>query len=149
MLSKKTKYALHALTYLAKKGNDTPTLIVEVSKEANIPRKFLESILLDLKKQGILASKMGKGGGYSLRHEPKDVTIASIIRLFNGPIALLPCVSHNYYQPCDECIDETLCGLNKVMIDVRNETLRILENKSIQDIIDQELLGEVKKSLID
>ena len=64
MLSKKTKYALHALTYLAKKGSDNPTLIVEISEQAHIPRKFLESILLDLKKQGILASKMGKGGGY-------------------------------------------------------------------------------------
>lgn len=139
MLSKKTKYALHALTYLAQKGNDNPTLIVEVSEKARIPRKFLESILLDLKKQGILASKMGKGGGYFLRLEPKDISLATIIRLFNGPIALLPCVSLNYYQPCDECSNETRCGLNKVMVDVRNETLRILENKSIQDIIDQEL----------
>ncbi|MDH4472693.1 MAG: Rrf2 family transcriptional regulator [Fluviicola sp.] len=143
MLSKKTKYALHALTYLAKKGSDNPTLIVEISEQAHIPRKFLESILLDLKKQGILASKMGKGGGYFLRHEPKEITISTIIRLFNGPIALLPCVSLNYYQPCDECTSETLCGLNKVMIDVRNETLRILENKSIQDIIDQEIPGLV------
>jgi len=138
MLSKKTKYALHALTYLAKKGNAEPTLILEISNSASIPRKFLESILLDLKKQGILASKMGKGGGYFLRHEPKDITISTIIRLFNGPIALLPCVSLNYYQPCDECKDEVACGLHKVMIDVRNETLRILENKSIQDIVDQE-----------
>lgn len=139
MLSKKTKYALHALTYLAQKGNENPTLIVEVSEKARIPRKFLESILLDLKKQGILASKMGKGGGYFLRQEPKDISLATIIRLFNGPIALLPCVSLNYYQPCDECSNETHCGLNKVMVDVRNETLRILENKSIQDIIDQEV----------
>lgn len=147
MLSKKTKYALHALTYLAKKGSDNPILIVEISDSARIPRKFLESILLDLKKQGILASKMGKGGGYYLRHEPKDIRISTIIRLFNGPIALLPCVSLNYYQPCDECSNETLCGLNKVMIDVRNETLRILENKSIQDIIDQETVVEQKEEL--
>lgn len=139
MLSKKTKYALHALTYLAQKGNENPTLIVEVSEKARIPRKFLESILLDLKKQGILASKMGKGGGYFLRLEPKDISLSTIIRLFNGPIALLPCVSLNYYQPCDECTNETQCGLNRVMVDVRNETLRILENKSIQDIIDQEI----------
>lgn len=138
MLSKKTKYALHALTYLAKKGEKEPTLIVEIAEKANIPRKFLEAILLDLKKQGILASKMGKGGGYFLRHEPKDIRLSTIIRLFNGPIALLPCVSLNYYQSCDECKDEKGCGLNKVFVDVRNETLRILENKSIQDIVDQE-----------
>lgn len=141
MLSKKTKYALHALTYLARQEKDKPTLILEISTNARIPRKFLESILLDLKKQGILNSKMGKGGGYSLRQLPKDITISTVIRLFNGPIALLPCVSLNYYQKCDECIDEVQCGLNKVMSDVRNETLRILENKSIQDIIDEEVVG--------
>lgn len=138
MLSKKTKYALHALTYLAKKEAQTPVLISEIAEERMIPRKFLESILLDLKKQGVLNSKMGKGGGYFLRQEPKDVKVSTIIRLFDGPIALLPCVSLNYYEPCEECVDEETCGLNRVFIDVRNETLRILENKSIQDIINQE-----------
>lgn len=139
MLSKKTKYALHALTYLAKKDANEPTLILEIAENSRIPRKFLESILLDLKKQGILNSKMGKGGGYFLRQTPEQIQISTIIRLFNGPIALLPCVSLNYYQRCDECTDEMTCGLNKVFIDVRNETLRILENKSIQDIVNQEL----------
>ncbi len=139
MLSKKTKYALHALTYLAKKEANEPTLILEIAENSRIPRKFLESILLDLKKQGILNSKMGKGGGYFLRQTPAQIRISTIIRLFNGPIALLPCVSLNYYQRCDECTDEKTCGLNKVFIDVRNETLRILENKSIQDIVNQEL----------
>lgn len=140
MLSKKTKYALHALTYLAKKDKQDPTLIVEIAKEGNIPRKFLESILLDLKKQGILNSKMGKGGGYFLRQSPAEIKLSTIIRLFNGPIALLPCVSLNYYEQCEECTDEKTCGLNRVFIDVRNETLRILENKSIQDIVEQELI---------
>lgn len=140
MLSKKTKYALHALTYLAKKKQQEPTLIVEISNNANIPRKFLESILLDLKKQGILISKMGKGGGYLLRKTPDEIKLSTIIRLFNGPIALIPCVSLNYYQSCEECTNEHQCGLNRVMSDVRNETLRILENKSIQDIIDEEAI---------
>ena len=139
MLSKKTKYALHALTYLAKKDANEPTLILEIAENSRIPRKFLESILLDLKKQGILNSKMGKGGGYFLRQTPSQIQISTIIRLFNGPIALLPCVSLNYYQRCDECTDEMTCGLNKVFIDVRNETLRIFENKAIQDIVNQEL----------
>lgn len=138
MLSKKTKYAIHALTYLSKKDPSQPTLIVEISKEANIPRKFLETILLDLKKTGILGSKMGKGGGYFTRHKPADIKLSTIIRLFNGPIALLPCASKNYYEPCDECIDEIACGLKFVMIEVRDETLNVLENKSIQDIIDKE-----------
>ena len=138
MLSKKTKYAIHALTYLAKKDPSQPTLIVEISKESNIPRKFLETILLDLKKTGILGSKMGKGGGYFTRQKPSDIKLSTIIRLFNGPIALLPCASKNYYEPCDECVDETACGLRFVMEEVRDETLNVLENKSIQDIIDKD-----------
>lgn len=138
MLSKKTKYALHALTYLAQKDPKEPTLIVEIAEKAKIPRKFLESILLDLKKNGLLSSKMGKGGGYCLRLTPSEIKISNVIRLFDGPIALLPCTSINYYQKCDECTDEISCGLRKVFIDVRNETLKVLENKTIQDIINQE-----------
>ncbi len=139
MLSKKTKYALHALTYLGKKEHSQPTLIVEISEKANIPRKFLESILLDLKKSSILSSKMGKGGGYFLRLKASEIQLSTIIRMFNGPIALLPCASKNYYEPCDECTDETICGLKSVMEEVRDETLRILENKTIQDIINKEI----------
>ena len=138
MLSKKTKYAIHALTYLCKKDPSQPTLIVEVAKEANIPRKFLETILLDLKKHGVLGSKMGKGGGYFIRKKPSEIQLSTIIRLFNGPIALLPCASKNYYEICDECVDENACGLRFVLEEVRDETLNILENKTIQDIIDRE-----------
>jgi Rrf2 family protein len=138
MLSKKTKYAIHALTYLAKKDPSQPTLIVEVSSEANVPRKFLETILLELKKNGVLSSKMGKGGGYFLRKKPSEIQLSTIIRLFNGPIALLPCASKNYYEICDECPDETRCGLRIVMEEVRDETLNILENKTIQDIVDKD-----------
>ena len=138
MLSKKTKYAIHALTFLAKKDPTQPTLIVDIAKEANIPRKFLETILLDLKKNGILGSKMGKGGGYFIRKKPSEIQLSTIIRLFNGPIALLPCASKNYYEPCDECEDEASCGLRFVMEEVRDETLNILEKKTIQDIINKD-----------
>ena len=138
MLSKKTKYAIHALTYLAKKDPSQPTLIVEVSAEANVPKKFLETILLELKKNGVLGSKMGKGGGYFIRKKPSEIQLSTIIRLFNGPIALLPCASKNYYEVCDECPDENACGLRFVMEEVRDETLNILENKTIQDIIDKD-----------
>ena len=82
---------------------------------------------------------MGKGGGYFLRLKASDIKLSTIIRMFNGPIALLPCASKNYYEPCDECTDETLCGLKSVMEEVRDETLRILENKTIQDIINKEI----------
>lgn len=135
MLSKKTKYALHALTYLGKQKEKMPVLISEVAEKTRVPKKFLESILLDLKKAGILNSKMGKGGGYYLLKDPEDVKLAEVIRMFNGPIALLPCVSLNYYEACDECVSEETCGLNKIMIEVRDETLKIVANKSLRDIL--------------
>ena len=138
MLSKKTKYAFHALTYLGKQDDRTPVLISEIAEQTHVPRKFLESILLDMKKAGILTSKMGKGGGYFLLKDPKDIKLADVIRMFTGPIALLPCASLNYYQPCDECKDEKKCGLNKIMVQVRIETLKILANKSLKDILKAE-----------
>lgn len=139
MLSKKTKYAIHALSFLAKKDKKTPQLIANVSNETHTPRKFLEAILLDLKKNGILGSKMGKGGGYYLMKDPRDIKLSTILRLFDGPIAYVPCASLNYYEKCDECDDEQNCGLHHIMVDVRDETLKLLENKSIQDILDKEV----------
>lgn len=138
MLSKKTKYALHALTYLGKNREHKTVLIQDIAEEHSISHKFLENILLELRKAGYLGSKKGKGGGYYLIKEPKDIPLSRIIRLLDGPIALLPCVSLNYYEPCAECKNEVQCGINKVMIQVRDETLKILENKSLQDILDGE-----------
>ena len=138
MLSKKTKYAFHALSFLGKREDKNPVLISDVAKKTGVPQKFLESILLDLRKAGILNSKMGKGGGYYLLKDAHDVLLSDVIRMFNGPIALLPCASINYYEPCHECSNEVACGLNRMMIEVRDETLKILENKSLQDMIDAE-----------
>ncbi|GAB3231808.1 Rrf2 family transcriptional regulator [Algoriphagus aestuariicola] len=138
MLSKKTKYALHALTYLGKHRENKTVLIQDIAEEHGISHKFLENILLELRKAGYLGSKKGKGGGYYLIKEPKEIPLSRIIRLLDGPIALLPCVSLNYYEPCDECKSEVQCGINKVMAQVRDETLKILENKSLQDILDGE-----------
>ena len=140
MLSKKTKYALHALAYLAKKKEEVPLLIVDIAKGTNTPRKFLEAILLDLKKNGFLGSKMGKGGGYYLIKPASEIKLSAVIRFFDGPIAYVPCVSLNYYESCDECKDEATCGLHKLMLDIRDETLKLLENKSVQDIVDKEQL---------
>ncbi|SHM58885.1 transcriptional regulator, BadM/Rrf2 family [Cyclobacterium lianum] len=138
MLSKKTKYAFHALTYLGKNKEQGAILISEISEKHNISHKFLENILLELKKAGFLGSKKGKGGGYYLIKEPKEIPLSRIIRLLDGPIALLPCVSLNYYEPCEECENQEQCGLNKVMIEVRDETLKILEMKTLQDILSNE-----------
>ncbi|GGZ18735.1 Rrf2 family transcriptional regulator [Echinicola pacifica] len=138
MLSKKTKYAFHALTYLGKHKDEGSVLIQDIAAKHGISHKFLENILLELKKAGFLGSKKGKGGGYYLIKEPRDIPLSRIIRLLDGPIALLPCVSLNYYEACEECEDQVRCGLNKVMIQVRDETLNILENKTLADILDKE-----------
>jgi len=133
MLSKKSQYAFQALMYLAEKDKNQPVLIAEISKKKKIPLKFLENILLELKKAGILESKKGKGGGYYFGQNPRDVPLSTIIRLIDGPIALLPCVSLYFYEKCKNC-DEKHCGLHEVMIQVRDANLKILEKKTIADL---------------
>jgi Rrf2 family protein len=134
MLSKKTQYAFKALTFMAERKKDGPVLIAEIAKKKKIPLKFLENILLELKKAGLLESKKGNGGGYFFKVEPKDIPLAMVMRLIEGPIALLPCVSLNFYEKCKDC-DEKKCGLNRVMIEVRDNTLAILENKTVSDLV--------------
>lgn len=131
MLSKKTKYGLKALCYLAKQPVNEPVLISEIARAEKISQKFLESILLTLRKNGFLASKKGKGGGYYLIKPAEEIRISSIIRILEGPIAMLPCVSLNYYEKCDDCDDENTCTLNRLMAEVRDSTLKILENKTL------------------
>ena len=134
MISKKTKYGLKALSYLAKQEKGKPILISEIAATQNISQKFLESILLDLKKQGFLGSKKGKGGGYYLMKPGSEISIATIFRVLEGPIAWLPCVSLNYYETCNDCESEELCKLNHMMIQVRDNILEIVENKTIEDL---------------
>ena len=145
MLSKKTKYGLKALTYLAKTDKSVPVSISEISEAENISLKFLESILLSLKKAGFLSSKKGKGGGYYFLKNPDDVSVASIIRILEGPIAMLPCASLNYYEKCEDCKDETICCLNNLMIEVRDRTLEILENKSLGDLMKEAYQNKLSK----
>ena len=134
MLSKKSQYAFKALTYLTERFNDGPVLISEIAKKKKIPLKFLENILLELKKAGILDSKKGKGGGYFLSKDPAKVKVATIVRLVNGPIAMLPCVSLYFYERCKNC-DEKKCGLHDMMIEVRDASLGILENRTLKDLV--------------
>ncbi|UXP31797.1 Rrf2 family transcriptional regulator [Reichenbachiella agarivorans] len=138
MISKKTKYALNALVYLAKQEDNSPVLISDIAKSENIPQKFLETILLELKKAAILASKKGRGGGYYLLKEPKDVNLADVMRFIDGPIALLPCVSYLYYEKCDECHDEETCGIRDVFFEVRNKTVDLLKHATLEEIIRRE-----------
>jgi len=137
MLNKKTQYALKALMYLAEHKDDGPVLISEISVKKRIPLKFLENILLELKKDGILESKKGKGGGYYLNKAPNKIPLARIIRLIHGPIAMLPCVSLYFYERCKNC-DEKHCGLHDIMIDVRDANLKILEKKTVADLLVKE-----------
>lgn len=146
MISKKTKYAIKALLHLAKNYGKGPILIGTLSKQEKIPKKFLEAILLDLRKQGILGSKMGAGGGYYLIKKPAEVFLSQVLRSTGGPIALIPCVSLNFYERCDDCIDETICGIRDVMIEVRDASLKILSTTTLEDILQRE---EKLNSLID
>ncbi len=134
MLSKKTQYAFKALTFIAERKKDGPVLIAEIAKRKRIPLKFLENILLEMRKAGLLESKKGKGGGYFFKVDPKEIRLAQVMRLIEGPIALLPCVSLNFYERCKDC-DEKKCGLNRVMIQVRDNMLEILESKTVYDLV--------------
>jgi Rrf2 family protein len=134
MLSKKSQYAFKALTYLTEKFNEGPVLISEIAKKKKIPLKFLENILLELKKADILDSKKGKGGGYFLKKSPEKIKVATVIRLINGPIAMLPCVSLYFYERCKNC-NEKHCGLHDMMIEVRDATLNIVENRTLKDLV--------------
>lgn len=133
MLSRKAQYAFRALTLLVDRYEKGPILISEIATEKRIPLKFLENILLELKKAGVLESKKGKGGGYYVKDHPSKTTVAKVIRVVDGPIAMLPCVSLYFYEKCSNC-DEHNCGLHGIMEEVRDATLNILENKTLKDL---------------
>ncbi|MGS2764302.1 RrF2 family transcriptional regulator [Sinomicrobium sp. M5D2P9] len=134
MLSKKTKYGLKALVYMARKEESKPVLISEIAESENISKKFLEIILLQLKNSGFLGSKKGKGGGYYLLKDPKQITIAALMRILEGPIAPLPCVSLHFYEKCSDCKTEEECSLNRVMVELRDSMLSVLEKKTLADL---------------
>ena len=135
MLSKKTKYGLKALAFLASHEGKEPVQIAEIAKQENISQKFLESILLSLRKTGFLGSKKGKGGGYYLIKDPKEVLMTDVMRVLEGPIAMVPCVSLNFYEKCDDCPDEKLCSVNKLMLKVRDANLAVYRNSTLADLV--------------
>jgi Rrf2 family protein len=137
MLSKKSKYALKAMMVLAKEYGQGPVLISDLARRENIPHKFLELILLELKNQGLLQSKKGKGGGYFLGREPHLISVGNIVRVLDGPIAPLPCVSQTAYMRCRECRNERSCGIRIVMKEVRDATAKIMDSTSLSDMLKQ------------
>jgi Rrf2 family protein len=135
MLSHKSKYALKAMIVLATEFGHGPVLIAEVARREGIPRKFLELILLELRNNGIVQSKKGKGGGYYLARSPQQVTLGEVLRVIEGPLAPIPCVSRTAYVKCQECRDERACGIRIVMKDVRDATARILDSTTLGDVL--------------
>lgn len=134
MITKKTKYAIKALITLAKNVENKPMLIAEIAESEGLPKRFLENILLDLKKNRILGSKMGAGGGYYLVKPASEIMVSAVIRILEGPIALLPCVSLNFYERCEECKDEKVCSIREMMFKVREATLEVMDHTSIADL---------------
>ena len=133
-MSRKARYALRALYALAADEARGPVLISELAEREKIPRKFLEAILLELKNAGILKSKKGKGGGYSLARPPKLITMGQVIRIIDGPLAPIPCASERAFVKCEECVDEATCGTRQVMKKVRDAIAAILDGTTLADV---------------
>ena len=131
MLSQKARYALHALIVLAEHTGQAPLQIADVAKEARVPRKFLEQILLDLKRRGIVRSQRGRAGGYLLGKPAREISFADVIRVIDGPLALAPCVSVTAYHKCEDCVDEATCAIRKVLLAARDATANVLETRTI------------------
>ena len=148
MISKKTKYALKALGYLAEHSTGDPILISELAKEENIPRKFLEAILVALRKGGILKSKIGKGGGYMLALPAANITIGKVISILEGGFALVECLNDNVKVECGECGDPACCGIRLVMSDVKKAIDSVLGSTTLADMVERSELARQQKSNI-
>jgi Rrf2 family protein len=144
MLTMKAKYGLKAMLRLAREHGRGPVLIADLATTEGIPRKFLELILLELKQHGMLQSKKGKGGGYLLARRPGDITVGMILRVLDGPLAPVPCVSHTGYRPCDECREPAICSIRLLMREVHDATTHILDATNLEQMAersDAELRG--------
>jgi Rrf2 family protein len=144
LLSKKAKYGLQAVLQLAEEFGHGSVLISDLAAKEQIPKKFLEQILLELKNAGILQSKSGKGGGYSLSRGPQHVTFGQVIRVLDGPFAPVPCVSKTAYAKCAECADETTCAIRLVMADVREAISNILDRTTFSEALERSRMAALQ-----
>jgi len=135
MISQKAKYALRALLELARAGEGEALLITDIAERQRIPKKFLEQILLDLKHRGLVHSRRGRGGGYGLLKDPREITLGQIMRIIDGPQAPLPCLSRMAYRRCDDCEDETTCGIRRVFAEAYAATARVLDATTLYDTL--------------
>lgn len=139
MISQKAKYALRALVALAKEEPGASLLISEIAESQNIPKKFLEQILLDLKHHGIVMSRRGKAGGYLLLKQPSDITFGEVLRIIDGPIAPLPCLSKMAYRRCEDCASEESCEIRRVFAQVAAATRNVLDKTSVADAVETDV----------
>jgi Rrf2 family protein len=137
MMSRKCKYALKALVRLGKEYGRGNLLTDDIARQEHIPKKFLELILLDLKRGGYVQSKQGAGGGYHLVQEPRKISLADIYRFFDGAIALQPCVSQKFHEKCDDCPDEDACRLKPAFFDIREKTYEIMSTITIASLLEE------------
>ena len=141
MLTQKTRYAILAMKRLAEEFGSKTLMISEIAKSEKIPKRFLESILLDLKNSGYLSSKLGKNGGYYMIKKPTEINLAEIVRLFEGGVAMLPCVSEKYYEKCEHCKDEKKCTIRHTFLDIRNYTFNKLTETTLESLIKDERIN--------
>ena len=135
MISQKAKYAFRALAALARAEADQPVLTSEIARQQRIPKKFLEQILLELKRQGFVVSRRGKAGGYQLLKPASDISYGEVLRIMDGPIALLPCLSETAYRRCEDCDGEQLCEIRRVFNKVAQSTREVLLGTTIADAL--------------
>jgi Rrf2 family protein len=144
MLSNKTKYALRAMLYIASRYSNTESVLSsEVAAKESIPRKFLEMILLQLKNKGLLSSRKGKGGGYLLTREPKQISFGDVIRVFEGSMAPAPCVEPGRQAKCPECQEGTACMIRPVMRELYNATVTVLDGMNLEQANENAKRSEV------
>ena len=132
MLSNRVKYGIHALLYLYEKQSDSPISAKKIAEAKEIPFKFLENILQELKQSGVITSQRGPAGGYRFLKDPNEVSVASIMRIIDGPIALTTCTSENFYEKCHECVSEKNCEIRHLFRKLREQMLPILEMSIVE-----------------
>lgn len=142
MLTSKGKYGLKALLHLADNEGQGSLLIADIAAQNDIPKKFLDTILLELKNAGFLASKKGRGGGYTLAKPASRIIIGEVIRVLDGPLAPLPCASRTAYRRCVDCRDTSTCRIRRLMLDVRDAVAEILDGTTLADLRDRTASAE-------
>jgi Rrf2 family protein len=133
MLAQKTRYALRSLLFLVESGGGAPVQLARIAETQRVPPKYLELIMLDLKRAGLVRSTRGPKGGYVLGRDPNDISFGEIVRVMQGPIALVSCASVNFYEPCGDCHDEATCAIRRAFAMVRDQSAKLLEGISLND----------------